>query len=88
MLSPAHPPETILPLIKRAIARQDVTVIVTHWWEYFRNGQADGPFIRALHATAEYLASDPEVRVISFADLATEERPANSRTLAPIIEFP
>jgi hypothetical protein len=70
ILSTAHQPRTILPLIKRAIARQSVTVLVTHWWEYFRNGKTDLPFVRALHDTAGYLASNPDVRVISFASLA------------------
>lgn len=86
MLSPSHPPETILPLIKRTIARQELTVIVTHWWEYFRNGHADVPFIRALHATADYLASNRDVRVISFAELATQERTAKAHVLKPAVE--
>jgi hypothetical protein len=70
LLSYTRQRETMLPLIKRAIERQQVTVLVTHWWEYFRKGEPDLPFIRALHQTAEYLAAQPDVRVISFSALA------------------
>jgi hypothetical protein len=70
LLSYTRPVESMLPAIQRAIDRSNVTVLVTHWWEYFRDGQADEGFIRALHQTAEYLASRPDVRVVSFAELA------------------
>jgi len=43
---------------------------VTHWWEYFRTGDPDEPFINALHETAKYLASAPDIKVIKFADAA------------------
>jgi len=46
-----------------------VTVLVTHWWEYFRNHQPDQAFIDFLHETASYVATHPELRVISFSDL-------------------
>jgi len=39
-----------------------LTVLVTHWWEYFRDGHPDEPFIDFLHDTAEYLAHNPEIR--------------------------
>jgi hypothetical protein len=55
--------------IKEAIASQRLTVLVTHWWEYFRDGQPDSSFISVLHETAELLESDPHVRVISFDDI-------------------
>lgn len=70
LLSYNRPVDTILAGIKQAIARQTLTVLVTHWWEYFRNGVADEPFIRVLHQTAEYLATRDDVRVVSFDSLA------------------
>ena len=72
LLSYQRPFDTMLDEIKRAIARSDVTVLVTHWWEYFRNGMPNAPFIRALHRTAEYLATGPDIRVVTFDALARE----------------
>jgi hypothetical protein len=59
-----------LPEIQRQIKQRRLTVLVTHWWEYFRAAQPDEAFIRTLHQTADYLANDPEVKVISFQELA------------------
>jgi len=47
-----------------------LTVLVTHWWEYFRNGTHDQAFIDVLHETADYLATASDVRVVSFDELA------------------
>lgn len=70
LLSRHRPRETMLEELKRAIQRSSLTVLVTHWWEYFPNGQPDEEFIGQLHETASYLANDPEIKVISFADVA------------------
>jgi len=59
----------MLKNIQETISSQRLTVLVTHWWEYFRNGKPDSDFIDVLHSTASLLESDPEVRVISFDDL-------------------
>lgn len=59
----------ILKTIQETISSQRLTVLVTHWWEYFRNGKPDPDFIDVLHSTASLLESDPEVRVISFDDV-------------------
>jgi len=70
LLSRARAPESIMPAIRRQVEGQRLTVLVTHWWEYF---DADIPiprFIDVLHETADYLATTPGLRVISFADLA------------------
>lgn len=61
---------TMLGGIFHYLQTQQLTVLVTHWWEYFRNGAADEPFIDFLHETAEYIATHPELEVISFEDLA------------------
>jgi hypothetical protein len=82
LLSYTRPPESILPAIKAEIERRDVTVLVTHWWEYFRHGVPDEAFIRALHKTAEYLASRPDVRVTTFDALASAQSGAASSTPA------
>ena len=72
LLSYQRPFDPMLDEIKRAIARSDVTVLVTHWWEYFRGGKPNEAFIRALHRTAEYLANSPDIRVVTFDALARE----------------
>jgi len=61
---------SMLNEIIRTVNNRKVTVLVTHWWEYFPNGQPNENFIRVLHQTAEYLASEKDVKVISFAELA------------------
>lgn len=72
LLSYMRPYDTMLETVKRAIDRQELTVLVTHWWEYFRNGQTDEKFVAVLHQVAEYLASRKDVRVTTFNALAQE----------------
>jgi hypothetical protein len=69
LLSAQRPREGMVDAVRRAISERRVTVLVTHWWEYFPNGHPDGDFIRQLHAVAELLKQDPDVRVISFSEL-------------------
>jgi len=59
----------MLQAIRDHIAGHSLTILVTHWWEYFRDRQPDGGFIDVLHQTAEFLGSEPNLKVISFADL-------------------
>jgi len=66
---------TMLESVKKQVESQRLTVLVNHWWEYFRDGKPDTPMIGILHATAEWLASNPNVRVISFDDLAALDVP-------------
>ena len=75
LLSYHRPTETMLNEIKESIARRGLTVLVTHWWEFFRDGEPDRRFIQVLHDTAEYLASDNGIEVISFDDVATRGIP-------------
>jgi hypothetical protein len=63
---------TMLDEIKRSIETRKLTVLVTHWWEYFRNRIADGPFIDVLHETADYLAGRRDCKVITFDAIARE----------------
>jgi hypothetical protein len=60
---------TMLGGILHYLGTQHLTVLVTHWWEYFRDGRPDEPFIEFLHETAEYLAHNPDLQVITFSDL-------------------
>lgn len=69
LLSYQRPYSTMLESVKQQVGSQSLTVLVTHWWEYFRDGKPDTAMIDILHATAEWLATHPDVRVISFDDL-------------------
>ena len=73
LLSYQRPYPTMLESVKSQVESQRLTVLVTHWWEYFRDGQPDTAMLNILHATAEWLASNPKVRVISFDDRAELE---------------
>jgi hypothetical protein len=77
LLSYARPPRAILAAVRRQVEKQQLTVLVTHWWEYFRGGTPDPGFIDVLHETAEYLAATPDIRVISFDELAAGRVPLN-----------
>jgi hypothetical protein len=70
LLSYTRAYDTMLDTIIQHIHDQHLTVLVTHWWEYFRNGQPDEPLIEVLHETGDYLATHPQIKVITFADLA------------------
>jgi hypothetical protein len=60
----------MLAAVRLAVESRAVTVLVTHWWEYFRDGTPDEPFIAVLHEVAAWLASRPDIRVVSFRDVA------------------
>jgi len=60
----------MLQEIERSIEKRGLTVLVTHWWEYFRDGRPDDAFIDVLHRTADYLASREDLKVVSFNDVA------------------
>jgi len=70
LLSAQRDYDAMLNEIIRSVNSRKVTVLVTHWWEYFANGQPNEAFIRVLHQTADYLASDKDIKVISFTELA------------------
>ncbi|MEW6160136.1 MAG: DUF2334 domain-containing protein [Verrucomicrobiota bacterium] len=62
--------DTMLDEIKASIRERKLTVLVTHWWEFFPGGEPNARFVRVLHELAEYLASASEIRVVRFADVA------------------
>ncbi len=89
LLSYTRAPHLILPAVKAAINQQRITVLVTHWWEYFRDGRPDEPFIQVLHDTAAYLASHPDISVIGFDDLAGRvgaTAPTNFPEIVPAVK--
>jgi len=67
----------MLQQVTEAVASRRLTVLVTHWWEYFPGGKPDEAFIRILHETSAWLASQPDVKVISFDDLVETSVPLN-----------
>src|SRR5213075_197629 len=68
---------TSLELILQHLKSKRLTVLVTHWWEYFRHGTPDEQFMQFLHQTLNFLAGDPEIKVIRFSDLLGGEIPLN-----------
>ena len=75
LMSYLRPLDGMMANIRRAVEGQTLTVLVTHWWEYFRTGQPDEPLIGVLHQLADYLAAARDLRVISFAELADGKIP-------------
>ena len=67
----------MLEMIKAQIQQHQLTVLVTHWWEYFREGKRDTQFIAVLHKLADYLQSQSFLKVISFSDLTRSTVPLN-----------
>jgi hypothetical protein len=68
---------TMIGAISHYVRTQQLTVVVTHWWEYFRNGEPDQAMIDFLHETGSYLATHPDLKVISFSDLVDGNLPLN-----------
>jgi hypothetical protein len=52
--------------VKKAVTSRRLTVLVTHWWEYFREKRPDDSFISVLHETAAWLSDQPDLEVIAF----------------------
>lgn len=68
LLSCHRPRETMLRQVKQSVASRRVTILVTHWWEYFPAGKPDESFIQILHEVAAWLANEPDIKAISFDD--------------------
>jgi hypothetical protein len=77
LLSYTRSKANMLETIMDHINGHQLTVLVTHWWEYFRGGHADEPFIDLLHQTADRLASRGDIKVIAFSDLVEKSLPLN-----------
>jgi hypothetical protein len=72
LLSYHRPMDTMLDEVRAAVAGRQLTVLVTHWWEYFHGGRANEKFINVLHQVADFLANEKDVQVISFDDLVDQ----------------
>jgi hypothetical protein len=70
LLSFQRPRGGMLPSVRNAVEGAVLTVLVVHWWEFFRDGEPDQRLIGVLHEVADWLASRTDVRVVSFADVA------------------
>jgi hypothetical protein len=77
LLSYHRPHSTMMPSVRKAVEGTSLTVLVQHWWEFFRDGTPDDELIGVLHEVADWLAGSPEVRVVSFADVARGAVPLN-----------
>jgi hypothetical protein len=71
LLSHLRPRWGMLDSACAAVEKSRLTVIVLHWWEFFRDGEPDEGLISILHQLARWLAARPDVRVVSFADVAS-----------------
>lgn len=74
-LSYHRPVDSMFEDIRQSIQSRKLTVLVTHWWEFFRDGVPDVRFIEVLHRTAEYLATADGIRPVSFRQIAAGEVP-------------
>lgn len=75
LLSYHRPYRGMLESVKRSVESRQLTVLVTHWWEYFRTGDIDEPFLGALHSVADWLAGRSDIRVVPFSAVAAGKIP-------------
>lgn len=73
LLSFQRPKAAMFAAVRQAVESRGLTVLVTHWWEYFRGDTPDDEFIGVLHQVAEWLASRSDIRVVSFQSVARGE---------------
>ena len=69
LLSYERPYDGMLESVKAAVMARPLTVLVTHWWEYFRDRQPNERFISILHQVGKWLAESPDVKVVTFGDV-------------------
>jgi len=71
LLSAQKDPRGMLAAIEREIDSRELTVIVSHWYEYYDADRRERTeLVRALHDVAELLASRRDVQVTTFDALA------------------
>lgn len=63
----------LVEAVKGVVEETSLAVLVTQWWRYFPLGRADLKAIAALHDVARWLVLEPDIDVVSFADLARVE---------------
>jgi hypothetical protein len=77
LLSYTRPHSGMLESVRAAVGRAGLTVLVFHWWEFFRDGTTDEGLIGVLHEVADWLSGQPDIRVVSFQDVASGRVPLN-----------
>jgi hypothetical protein len=70
LLSYHRPRQIMVESVRKAVEGAALTVLVSHWWEFFRMGIPDEPLIGVMHEVAAWLGSRADVRVVTFADVA------------------
>ena len=75
LLSCMRPAQSIFDAIIANLNSRQLTVLVTHWWEYFCNGRTNDTLIGILHRTADYIEHQSGIRVTSFAAVASGNIP-------------
>lgn len=70
LLSFHRPYGEMMESVRCAVEGASLTVLVSHWWEYFRDGVPDERLISTAHEVASWLAGRQDIRVISFSDVA------------------
>ena len=75
LLSYTRPRSGMLESVRAAVEGAELTVLVVHWWEFFRDGIADEELIGVLHEVAAWLSGRPDIRVVSFQDVAAGRVP-------------
>jgi hypothetical protein len=48
----------MLERVREVVLANELTVLVTHWWEYFPKGEPDEAFIAILHSVADFLGEE------------------------------
>jgi hypothetical protein len=77
LLSFQRPQPRMLASVRSAVEGASLTVLVSHWWEFFRGGRPDDGLIGVIHEVAAWLASRPDIRVVTFGDVAAGRVPVN-----------
>lgn len=75
LLSRDRPTAGMMDSVRAAVRARRLTVLVTHWWEYFRDGEPDLGLVATLHEALDWLARDPDVRAVSFTEVAAGRVP-------------
>jgi hypothetical protein len=70
LLSFHRPHDGMLESVRNAVEGATLTVLVQHWWEFFRDGVPDEGLIGVLHEVSSWLSSRSDIRVVSFEDVA------------------
>lgn len=70
LLSCHRPVEGMFARVRDAVESRKLTVLVTHWWEYFRGrGKLDERLAQELWRVADYLAVHPSIQTLTFGEL-------------------